>query len=96
MAKTKPLTELPPRRIARVSRILDHRENWQHLHILGIHPGDSIELLRRAPMGGPIHVRCDGRDLALGRNLAQKILVETLAETTSADESGRHVRARIL
>lgn len=83
-SKIKPLAELSPRRPARVSRILDHRDIWQHLHILGIHPGDHVELLHQAPLGGPIHIRCDDRDLALDRNLATKILVEILAAKTNA------------
>ncbi|MDZ7292898.1 MAG: ferrous iron transport protein A [candidate division KSB1 bacterium] len=73
---TRPLLELPQRLPARITRILDGPEVWQHLHAIGVHPGDCIEVLRKAPFGGPIHIRCSGQDIALGRNLAMKILVE--------------------
>jgi Fe2+ transport system protein FeoA len=79
--KTKPLTELEFQVMARIVRILDGREIEQHLHEVGIHLGDYIEVLRRAPFGGPFHVRCNDQNLALGRNLAKNILVETQANT---------------
>jgi Fe2+ transport system protein FeoA len=79
--KTKPLTELEFQVTARIAQILDGSGIGQHLHEIGIHPGDHIEVLRRAPFGGPFHVRCNDQNLALGKNLAKNILVETQATT---------------
>jgi Fe2+ transport system protein FeoA len=79
--KTKPLTELEFQVTARIAQILDGRGIGQHLHEIGIHLGDHIQVLRRAPFGGPFHVRCNDQNLALGRNLAKNILVETQANT---------------
>jgi len=42
----------------------------------GIYPGDSLRLLRRAPLGGPLLVECNEREIALGRGVADKIIVE--------------------
>ena len=42
----------------------------------GIHPGDQLCLLRIAPLGGPLLVECNGREIALGRGVAAKIIVE--------------------
>jgi len=42
----------------------------------GIYPGDSLRLLRRAPLGGPLPVECNEREIALGRGVADKIIVE--------------------
>ena len=42
----------------------------------GIYPGDCIRVLREAPLGGPILVDVRGREIALGRGVAQKIFVE--------------------
>ena len=42
----------------------------------GIHPGDCLRLLRRAPLGGPLLVECNQREIALGRGVAEKIIVE--------------------
>ena len=43
----------------------------------GIHPGDYLRLLRKAPLGGPLLVECNAREIALGRGVAEKIFVET-------------------
>lgn len=43
----------------------------------GIHPGDQLHLLRIAPLGGPLLVECNQREIALGRGVASKIIVET-------------------
>ena len=42
----------------------------------GIHPGDCLRLLRVAPLGGPLLVECNAREIALGRGVAEKIIVE--------------------
>ena len=46
----------------------------------GLHVGDDIRVLRTAPLGGPLLVEVNGRELALGRAVAEKILVETECE----------------
>ena len=43
----------------------------------GIHPGDCLRLLRKAPLGGPLLVECNQREIALGRGVADKIIVES-------------------
>ena len=43
----------------------------------GIHPGDCLRLLRKAPLGGPFLVECNEREIALGRGVADKIIVES-------------------
>ena len=43
----------------------------------GIYPGDCLRLLRKAPLGGPLLVECNDREIALGRGVADKIIVET-------------------
>jgi len=42
----------------------------------GIHPGDCLRVLRKAPMGGPLLIECNQREIALGRGVADKIIVE--------------------
>lgn len=42
----------------------------------GIHPGDCLRLLRKAPLGGPLLIECNQREIALGRGVADKIIVE--------------------
>ena len=42
----------------------------------GLYPGDRARILRAAPLKGPLLVEVSGREIALGRAVAQKILVE--------------------
>jgi ferrous iron transport protein A len=42
----------------------------------GLHSGDFVRVLRSAPLGGPLLVEVNGREIALGRVVAEKILVE--------------------
>lgn len=42
----------------------------------GLFPGDYVQVVRRAPLGGPVLVAVHGREIALGRGVAQKIVVE--------------------
>jgi ferrous iron transport protein A len=44
----------------------------------GIYPGDCLRLLRKAPLGGPLLVEVNQRELALGRGVAAKIIVEAM------------------
>ena len=43
---------------------------------LGLMPGDCARMLRLAPFEGPLLVEVRGREVALGRGVASKILVE--------------------
>jgi ferrous iron transport protein A len=42
----------------------------------GLHTGDQVRVVRSAPLGGPLLVEVNGREIALGRSVAEKILVE--------------------
>ncbi len=46
---------------------------------IGIHPGDRVRVLRRAPFGGPLVIDNRGTHVAVGKQLAEKIRVEVLA-----------------
>jgi ferrous iron transport protein A len=48
----------------------------QRLLQVGLHIGDVITLKRSATMGGPILLRLDQADIALGRGMAAHIHVE--------------------
>ena len=47
-----------------------------HLNTLGIHVGDWLTVVERAPFRGPVLVETNGTRLALGRGIAAKIQVE--------------------
>ena len=46
----------------------------------GLHLGDTLRVLRSAPLGGPLLVEVNGRELALGRTVAENLFVETECE----------------
>ena len=42
----------------------------------GLFAGDRVRVLRMAPLDGPLLVEVNGREIALGRGIAEKIFVE--------------------
>ena len=46
----------------------------------GLHVGDFIRVLRLAPLGGPMLIEVNSREIALGRGVAEKIFVELECE----------------
>jgi DtxR family Mn-dependent transcriptional regulator len=59
------------------SRVSDSNpEMLRYLSDRGIAPGDELELVGREPFGGPLTVRANGQDHALGDLLARAMRVE--------------------
>ena len=50
----------------------------QRLSQMGIHPGDTIAILRYGALRGPILIEVHGSQVALGRRIASRIIVEDL------------------
>ncbi|MGQ9647515.1 MAG: FeoA family protein [Thermodesulfobacteriota bacterium] len=48
----------------------------QRLSQMGIHPGDVITILRFGALRGPILIEIHGSQVALGRGIASKVIVE--------------------
>jgi DtxR family Mn-dependent transcriptional regulator len=71
-----PLYETAPGQTVVVRRIRDQSsEVLRYLGEIGLVPGTAVEVLARAPLGGPLMVRIGGTSQALGRDLAQAVLV---------------------
>lgn len=66
----KPLTELAPGARCFVVSVPHGR-----LLDLGLTHGTPVRLVRSAPFGGPIEIEVRGSRLAIGREMAGKILV---------------------
>ena len=47
----------------------------------GLCIGDDVRVLRCAPLGGPLLIEVNQREIALGRAVAEKILVEVECES---------------
>ena len=70
------LTDVKSGRRVRVVRIRGGLGIRQRLSCLGIHIGDIILLQKSGFMRGPILVNIHGNQVALGRGVASKVLVE--------------------
>jgi len=64
-----------------------------HLNTLGIHVGDWLTVVERAPFRGPVLVEINGTRLALGRGVASKVQVEIDGTVESLTQAGRLVEA---
>lgn len=71
------LDSMQLRRKAYVAEIIGGRGVRSHLNTLGIHVGDKITVVERAPFRGPVLVEIHGSRVALGRKIAGKIVVES-------------------
>ena len=50
----------------------------QRLGQMGIHPGDTITMLRVGALRGPLLIEVHSSQVALGRGIASRIIVEEL------------------
>ncbi len=73
--KQKSLLELAIGESATVVAISSQKQTMQKLHQMGIRVGVDLQLLRRAPMKGPMLVKVSDREIAIGFGLCSKILV---------------------
>ncbi len=78
------LTEAPEGKVLKIVEIRGSQGLHRRLLALGFHPGDLVTLENEALMNGPVLVKnlTIGSRVALGRGIAQKILVEV----TTGDE----------
>jgi ferrous iron transport protein A len=59
-----------------------------HLNTLGIHVGDWLTVVERAPFRGPVLVEVNGTRVAIGRGIASKVSVDIEGAVTSLDDVG--------
>ncbi|MEM2320954.1 MAG: FeoA family protein [Candidatus Bathyarchaeia archaeon] len=79
-----PLTKLREGETGVITRIetgLGHGWCWSYgvkkrLVDMGLTPGTKITVIRSAPLNGPIEVYVRGYRLAIGRGVAERIIVE--------------------
>ncbi len=72
-----PITSLAPGSEARVVSVRGGRGVARRLAEMGLTPGARVRLLRAAPLKGPVEIQVRGCCLAIGRGIANRILVET-------------------
>jgi ferrous iron transport protein A len=71
----RPLAELRRGQVALVESLMVDSGLRHRLQALGLRPGQRLEVLRRAPWGGPIHVRVGMTELMLRRRDAACVAV---------------------
>ncbi len=81
------------RKQARVIVIDGGHRVRSHLNTLGIHVGDWLTVVERAPFRGPVLVEVNGTRLALGRGVASKIQVEIDGAVERLTQAQRLVEA---
>jgi DtxR family transcriptional regulator, Mn-dependent transcriptional regulator len=74
---TRALTELDPGEHGRFARVSDSNPDMlRYLSLRGIAPGDEVQLVGHEPFGGPVTVSANGREHALGDQLARAMRIE--------------------
>jgi len=69
------LLELPPGQDAVIEQVSAAEDEGPLLRAMGLLEGQPVRVLRRAPLGGPLHVRVGESSFAIGRSLAQAVRV---------------------
>jgi Fe2+ transport system protein FeoA len=62
----------------KIRSILGGWETRRSFNQIGIHAGDRIQVVCRAPFGGPLVIDNRGTHVAVSKQLAEKIKVEVL------------------
>ena len=74
--KTIPLLHLPYDEGAKIIRLDGGRGLQNKLRVMGIREGETIRVVSKQPLRGPITIAVDGCQVTLGRGMARKIIVE--------------------
>jgi len=87
---TRALGELRSGEGGLFSRVSDSNpEMLRYLSERGIAPGDHVQLVGHEPFGGPITVRANGRDHALGDQIAGAMRIEAPGRSARAGAGSR-------
>ncbi|NLW44182.1 MAG: ferrous iron transport protein A [Syntrophomonadaceae bacterium] len=74
--KRVPLTRVPAGKKVKVTELPMGGGSRGRLAGMGIVPGVEIKLILAHPLKGPIVVELDGNTVAIGHNLARRIMVD--------------------
>ncbi|GFO96237.1 FeoA family protein [groundwater metagenome] len=70
------LTDLQPEQKARILRLEGGYGFQRNLRTRGIREGKIVEVITRQPIGGPIVISIEDREIAIGRGMASRVIVE--------------------
>ena len=72
------LYQLRPGSAMRITLISGGWGVRRNLNQLGLHVGDEVSVIHKAPFGGPLVIESRGNRVAIGKQLAQRISVEAV------------------
>lgn len=70
------LIDLDEGKKAKIVLIGGERHTRRQLRELGLFPGDTVRVVRRAALGGPLLIECRGIQIAIGRAIADHVVIE--------------------
>jgi ferrous iron transport protein A len=70
------LTDVDTGKIVKIIMMNGGRELEGKLRQLGVYAGGKLQVIRKAPFHGPVLLELEGREIALGYGIANKIQVE--------------------
>ncbi|MBU4222602.1 MAG: ferrous iron transport protein A [Euryarchaeota archaeon] len=70
------LTDLQPGQRARILRLEGGHGFQRNLRLRGIREGKIVEVITRQPIGGPVVISIEEGEIAIGRGMASKVIVE--------------------
>lgn len=73
------LTNLPVGESAKVIAVTGNNSVTRRLMEMGVVPGVFVKMIKAAPFGDPLEIRVRGYHLAMRRNEAEHIEVQSLA-----------------
>jgi ferrous iron transport protein A len=71
-----PLIQLRTGQKAKILRLEGGPGFQRNVRSRGMREGKILEVVTRHPIGGPIVIEIDGRETAIGRGMAKRIIVE--------------------
>ncbi len=80
MGKFKALSDLKVHDKGRVRQVTGQSQLKKKLLDMGVLPGSGFEVLRVAPLGGPVEIRIKGYNLSLRKEEAKQVSVEVKEE----------------
>lgn len=71
-----PLTQLREGQKGKITRLIGGQGFQRNIRSRGIREGKILEIVTRHPLRGPIVIEIDGRETAIGRGMAERIIIE--------------------
>ncbi len=73
-----PIMAMQPGEASQVQRVDDSDASMlQYMDVVGLVPGAKVQMMKEEPYGGSIHLKINGAECAIGRDLASNVFVQS-------------------